>query len=506
MKISEVLNGVYDKNVGWRPASGAIKPVHIANGLFRNLLDQYFDLKNVVAFAVPWKKKNSPEVDPKRTFEFLVLGNSDPKFEVFRGPEHKLRFEKLREYTRGLLAADRAVFPQPDITSLTLTCRQMISGDKNDREVGRCVAEILRGKDGHGRLAELLIERLANEQECPDDPVSLLCWPLLNQQPIYQQKATKRISPYENKQCRDFFEQLERAADQLAEHERQHGNRIATLQRSVQFACLAVLAHAQALAATGKGKNRPPLFMTPTAAKGSRLALASEASLDNFYGEFESFLSEKLADRLTKGQPIKIQEGDDEEEHLELPAQRKDSVRKFLQTVLSEKGGELRPRELDDRMGFYELAVEKHGKDEWSLVVGETLTQCYLHEYSSGGPRPFLGGIGRKAGFIYPHFQGRSKEKRVSPSVAILDVLVRSCTPVDHAVPVHEFAAVLWDRFGVIFGGRPTADIDVLQGLGIEISATDLEENTRGLVDYLSDIGLARRYPDNISYIGKYSV
>jgi hypothetical protein len=37
MRIGEVLDRVYDEEVGWRPVSGAIKPVHIANGMFRAL-------------------------------------------------------------------------------------------------------------------------------------------------------------------------------------------------------------------------------------------------------------------------------------------------------------------------------------------------------------------------------------------------------------------------------------------------------------------------------------
>ena len=510
MKIGEVLNGVYDKSVGWRPASGAIKPVHIANGLFRDLLGTRYDIKNVISFTVPWKKKNNPDLDPNRTYEYLFAKTADPRFKAFCAPGQKDRFERLREFARGLLGADRALFPQPDITSLTLTCRQMISADRNDRDVGRCMGSILRGQGSEGKLGKLVVERLSAGSEQPDDPISLLCWPLLSQEAVYLPGGSQRASPHENKQCKDFFQHLEKAAGDLADHERLHGNRLATLQRAVHFACLAVLAHAQALAAHGRLQERAPLLLVLDAPKGSRLATASEHSLDNYYQAFENWLTEKLADRLVKGQPIVFASGDnDKDMFLELPPQRKDSIRKFLKEILADGGDELTVQEMDDRMNLYELAVAKHGKENWSTVVAETVVQCYLSEYLSGGPRQFLAGIGRKVGLIYPHFQGRSKEKRVSPSVVILEALVKACTPAAGPIPFNAFATNLWERFGFVVGGHVGEkgnDVELLQQSGIEVGPTDLDDNCRVLIDRLAEIGLARRYPDNISYIGSYRV
>jgi hypothetical protein len=51
----------------------------------------------------------------------------------------------------------------------------------------------------------------------------------------------------------------------------------------------------------------------------------------------------------------------------------------------------------------------------------------------------------------------------------------------------------------------PPTDLDLLQKNGIDISPTDLHENSLSLVDHLADIGLARRYPDNVAYVGKYN-
>jgi hypothetical protein len=268
VKISEILNGVYDRSVGWRPSSGAIKPVHIANGLFRDLLSEQYDIKRTVAFAVPWRKKGDPEPDPKRTYQYLVEDTADPRLRAFCGQHFKDRFEKLREFTRRLLAADGAVFPQADYTSLTLSCRQMISQDRNDRDVGRFMAEILRGRGGNGTLAKVVADCLVEDSDRPQDPISLLVWPLLSQDSNPIVRKSTRCSPHDNSDCREFFGRLEEAAHQLAGHEMQQGNRLATLQRSVQFCCLALIAHAQALAAGGVLAERSPLLPGARGAQG----------------------------------------------------------------------------------------------------------------------------------------------------------------------------------------------------------------------------------------------
>lgn len=506
MEIGRVLDEVYDKNVGWRPATGALKPVHIANGLFRGLLGQTYNIKTPLSFVIPWKRKNSPDMDPKRTYNYLVHEIQDPRFQTFRDEQNKERFEHLRDYARELLNADGGVFPDAKMASFSLTCRQLISSDLMDKEVGRFMAELLRGEDGKGPLAKLVKDCLTNEQ--PLDPITFLAWPLLSHEPEHVSKTSSRCSPHGNSALKKYFDLLGKAAAQLADHQRQQGNRLATLQKAVHFSCLSLLGHAQALAANGNLSKRSPLLLTMTAPKNSLLAAASEESLNRYYECFESWLAECLAERLEKGRPIAYgnEDGKSEPCRVELPANRKDSVRKFLGEFLVREEN-VESDVIDDRMSLYEQSVANHGKDNWALVIAETLVQCYLNEYESGGPRQFLSGVGRKAGIIYPHFAGRSKDKRIRPSVSILDVLVKCCTPPDGAIPFNAFLDCLWERFGIVVGGRMgdgDSDHELLSGRDIDIGQADLEENTKGFIDHLVEIGLARRYPDNIAYVGRY--
>ncbi len=510
MEIGDVLDYVYDESVGWRPATGAIKPVHIANGLYRDLVGHYYDLRPTVAFTIPWKRKNNPAGDPKRAYEHLVEDPGEDRFAAFKGGgQNKIRFGKFRDFLRGVLAADGAVFPDADMSSLTLTCRQMITRDQMDKHVGRFMADIIRGRNKNGPLAKEVLAGLQRGSERPLDPITFASWPLLKSEhddkPL---KQSSRCSPFDTKKLGSFFEHLEAAATDLAGHEANQGNRLATLQRTVHFACVALLAHAQALAVDGDLQERAPLLIAMEAPKGSPLAVASEASLNAYYASFEAWLAKQLGVRLKKGMPLCSNNDQDGDDDLgDLPVLRKDSVRKWLGQVLQIKGANPTPDVIDDRMYQYQQALAKHGKDNPGLVLGETLVQSYIAEYESGGPRKFLGGLGRKVGVIFPHFQGRSKEKRVRPSVPILDMLVKACAGAQGPIPMHEFQQRLWERFGMILGTRHDdggGDHGLLVSHDIEVSKTDLDANAEAFVDHLVQLQLARRYPDNITYIGRY--
>jgi len=121
MNIGEVLNGVYDDDIGWRPASGAIKPVHVANGIIRSVQGRYYDLDLLGSFAVWWKQKNH-QIDETRTFD--ALKNRANGRLGYLGSNKDL-FEKTRRFALRFLATDRALFPSTDHSSFSLTCGRM---------------------------------------------------------------------------------------------------------------------------------------------------------------------------------------------------------------------------------------------------------------------------------------------------------------------------------------------------------------------------------------------
>jgi hypothetical protein len=178
----------------------------------------------------------------------------------------------------------------------------------------------------------------------------------------------------------------------------------------------------------------------------------------------------------------------------------------FSKIGVAAKGhGEPDKETLDARLADYAEARREHGKDDTARAFGHALVAVYTREYDSGGPKNFLQALGRKSGLLFPHFQGRSKEKRVRPSVPVMDMLVRACVSAGQMVPLDEFLQKLWERFGLVVGGRRSDEWDdgeFLTAAGVPLDASALVENTEELVAQLVRMGLARRYPDNVTFIG----
>jgi hypothetical protein len=418
------------------------------------------------------------------------------------GREHEL--DRLRRYARGLLAADGALFPTADKSSVTLACAEMVSADHNDDGLGDFSAQLLEQADGAGPLAGCLLE--AVHTEWPHDPLTAMAWPLLDTAGREWRRNPRARLALGRTYQRAFREQVESAARDLATHERAQGNRLRTLQRIVQFSCVAIHSHAQALGAGGALGDRVPALLAAAGVKGSPLAEASERSVDRICARFEAWLAQQVAGLIAAGKPLSGGDGPDVPDSLDGR-----TVRSYLAGIGTASREHQAPDKdtLDDRMADFERYRKALEGAKVSDVLGHTLVAAHVREYASGGPRSFLQTLSRRVGLLFPPFQGRSREKRVHPSVPVLDMLVRACVPAGNMVPLATFLERLWLRFGLIVGGRSDDswdDSSFLQSRGLAVDVSALEENMSALVDQLLLIGLARAHADNVTFVGDPNV
>lgn len=493
MHIGQVLDTVFDDFVGWRPASGGLKPVHVANGLIRSLCGEVADVRRLHEFLVWWRK--GKVADDERTFEALMAADSEGVYAGFTDHPTQL-FEQARTYALGLLGGDHALFPTHDNSSFSLTCKQMVTRDHNDRHLGDFIAQTILGGS---TLAEII--RSYADVTKPQDPITALAWPLLRGQPKRLEPGARRHRIKQPRAHQEYLTQMREAAECLATHERRQGNHLRALQRVVQFGSVAVLAHAQALAAGGRLDKRSPLLVAMSASRQSDIALASERSLDLTVRAFERWLADKLAERIAAGEPLVP-----EENPLPANTSHPKSVRATLSRIgVAEKGhGEPSDELVEGRMATYRRISEE--RESPAEILAHTLVDCYCRENKSGGPHPFLVGLARKVGLAYPHKQGAARNKRIRPTVLVLDMLVRACVPAGESVPIDVFLERLWDRFGLVVGGRRSEEWDdgeTLARSGISLDYQDLVGNTEALIDELAAMGFARRYPDAVAFVGE---
>ncbi|MCC6875744.1 MAG: hypothetical protein IT378_15665 [Sandaracinaceae bacterium] len=497
MRIGEILDAVYDADVGWRPATGGIKPVHVANGLLRALQGEQHDTRRLHEFVVWWKQGKQP--DEARTLEALCEAHP----ELYSAFTLTKDFDRVRRYADGLLNSDGALFPSIDHSSFSLTSGLMVTRDNSDRRLGVFGAAILGAPDDSSSLASAVLA--ASRRDQPRDPLSALVWPLLDPEPHavaagQGEAVAKALSRAHN---RAFVESITEAARCLATHERVQGNHMRTLQRAVEFVCVATQAHAQALAAKGDLSKRPPALLALSGHRQSPLAAASERSFEALVRRFEEWLAQRLGELLKKGKSLT-----DGEEPLEADTKDGRRVRALFARIRGAGKGAPVPSDavLRERMQHFTSARQLLGEDaEPAQIIASALVASYAREFDSGGPRRFLRVLGCRVGLLYPHFAGATRDKRYRPSVPVLDMLVRACVPAGQAVSLSEFLERLWQRFGVIVGGRRDEgwdDASFLAQRGVLIDTPSLVENTDALVRELAAMGLARRYADDVTFVG----
>lgn len=495
MQIGEILNTVYDADVGWRPASGNIKPAHVANGLIRALQGGRYDTTRLHEFVVWWRAGKKP--NEARSYEALL--EAHPHIYEGFGKE----FDRARRYAKGLLGGDNALFPSVDHSSFSLTNGLMVTADNNDRRLGLFAAALMGDPADPTTLAAAV--RDASSADAPRDPLTTLVWPLLDDgepKPSSGGKPAERVTKALGRRHNAAFTAaMGDAARCLATHERAQGNPMRTLQRAVQFACVATVTHAQALSAGGKLANRPPALLTLSGHRRSDVAVASERSLDQIFRRFEAWLAKRLGARIKKGRALA--EGEDP-----LPADTTDlrTIRPLLAKFAPKKGQDADDALVRERAHYFKRARQLLGEDaEPTQILARALVDAYAREFSAGGPRRFLQTLGCRVGLLYPHFAGRAKDKRFRPSVPVLDMIVRACVPAGEAMSLSEFLERLWDRFGLVVGGRRDDrwdDAAFLAHHGLAVDTPELIANTERLIDELAAMGLARRYADDVTFIG----
>ncbi|MCA9693583.1 MAG: hypothetical protein KC636_28565 [Myxococcales bacterium] len=488
MHIGEVLYRVYDEEVGWRLTSTSIKPVHLANGLARAAQGAYYEASDLNKLLV-WTK-SSREL-PERTLDALLRTELNDAIGCFDGDPKG--FERLRRYARGLLNAEKAAFPSAEKSSYAITTGRMVTRDSNDRGLGDFIARTI---DGTG-LDETLRELLASKQ--PHDPLSALIWPALSgdERPYDVSAKSKR----RRRRRSSFDQELSAAAECLASHERRHGNHLRTMQRVVHFACAAIFARAHALAAEDQLAKRTPALIAMSERRRSDLAHASERSLELGFDRFEAWLAERLAALIEDEEPLK------QGERPITASSDARTVRRQFKRIGSAKGGGRAPSDddIELRMSLWREAKLRDEELTPARQIAHALVAAQRFQSASGPPRAFIQALCRKAGLLYPHFQGATLRKRVKPSVPMLDALVQSCVSASELVPLDVLLERLWTRFGLIVGGRRGPgwdDVAVLADAGVDIDPSELAANTELFVDELASIGLARRYPDDITFVG----
>src|SRR5713226_1794336 len=249
-----------------------IRPVHLANGLFRAVCGKYAEAPDQHIAVYP-----------------KVYPNSSVN-------------EQIRGVLNAILSADGALFARAQMSSYTLSHISHITSDNHDRRTGEWLSTILTHNDGEGGIPalELLRVLLNQDNRQRSDEISTLTLPLTKSS--FELKDFKRQMPDRFPSslrvdetgtfCDPLLYSIREGFDRIAKHDGGKGNygeKLDTLRRLVTWGCFSIYLH---LANSGSldRQKRVPMMLCMAESPSPTLRQAStqsylwvERSIDKFF-------------------------------------------------------------------------------------------------------------------------------------------------------------------------------------------------------------------------------
>jgi hypothetical protein len=486
MKLKELFKVGVEDPLGYKPVSNGIKPVHIANGLCRATLGEYYDPRLLNRTLNRWARRE------ERHSTDDIVAEATERFGEFASPDHRERLNELRELLRGVMGADGAVFDKNDMCSYTLTHRTHVTSDRNDWRTGRFLYQVLSADLGGGPSPSLaLLKKLLSDDS---DEISILSLPLTaDEEPrsaavdddIADALETKGVSEGVRTFRSPILREIRLGFDTLAQFERAQGSKLHSLRRLVAFATFSVFLHIINRSLDyedGRSflRRRPPLLLDFMQEGWSPVAVASYATYNLACKSIGHMIEHGIRAALAG----------------ERQRWSTTAAETFISEIELGGGDRLQERKRAHFLeSFRSYSASNAVAEALCLATVDTLLQDM-----SGTPYDFARMLGVRGGLLAPRAR-RAVKKRYAPSPELLEVLLASVVSPGEDLDLVQLGDRLWDRYGVLTGARPGDAAELARWSILDATKEDLVRNGHALQTMLIEIGYAKRYADGVTVI-----
>ena len=466
--IEELRRQVDERYVGIRLNTTKVKPVHIANGLFRCVTSQTRSTKLIHRFIFHQTAKG--EVPRGHELE-SVLGSLIASGSIEKSIDSEF-VGVFRRQLKRVLSADDGIFTG-QMQSYSAGNSAFLSKDTVGQDAGEFIASWLE------YVKSPLFKLIHDSLEASDDIVTQICQPLLENERIpydspWQFSDLEFASTHlKGRTRRGPWGGLESAASTLAAHLELHPDKLFRLRMAVIFSSLAVMRHISSLESYYDSSVHEAVvpFVLDTgnlrnAAKQSYSKCTQ--SIARFYAiAFGEVLKRTYsAVSLSKCQPPKYKDG----------TQQKSDV----------QGASIWKLKREEAMS---------AKNKFR-VFGEAVFDILGVQKTSADPIRYFRGIGRRIGLLHP--PNGVAVPWFSAKHDLSELLVFCCVNVGETIEFPEFCNRLWSRFGIVVGGGEL-DEQILDDSGIyNFDRNALRENQKAFGSTLVDRGLASELADGV--------
>jgi hypothetical protein len=499
-----MLRSVITKELIRRHGCGAmtdkIKPVHIANGLFRETLGAVAktrDLREVLIYTAAQSTEDMRDLAMSKLLE-------RSKDRWGRLAEDALSKEgalgkQVLPMLRTLLGTDGAVFGKSiDQSSLTSPTGSLVTSDPSDEHTGALIKTLWSSWHDNNEvdspLLSLLREKIDPERDLGSaDDLTVLFAPL--NEGMRERKANETVI-----QCEDFqrfqqrgkeydpvINQLRQAADLLYIYEKEvRPNPIATLERIICLGSLSVFFYLSTRGHIWANLPLRPLLIQASGNAVSPIARASEESVQQLtIRDAKRYMVSLLESLLIELSPYP-------DGWLELW-----DTGAIWDRLTELTGVERKPKDEPEIKELNRIVTQRDLDIEPNDVLVEIIDK--LNEKST--LVDYLRFLGQRSGLLYP--QRGNPKKRVCPEDRVIEVLVAgTINVVNEVVEYQEFLERLWERFGIVTGGHPEDEFLLTQAGVPRVSSKHLRQNSEAFLKRLEEQGLAKRMADSKALVG----
>jgi hypothetical protein len=464
--IKEQRDFIEQRYIGFSPNTASVKPVHLANGLFRVLLGHSYDTRHLVQFVVYEAKKGV-----SRPHELSVV--FDRLQEAGRLDTNEIApvdIAMLRQALRKVVHADGAVFAG-GMDSHSAGTMQLISNDRIAQDGGEFLAHWLRQQAP--TFTDMILTALQEET----DPITFMVRPLLGERiPTRLQLDRPDEIVGLNTNCppllRTRMLALAEGAQCLAHHLNEHPNKLTRLRMALLFGSFLLVRYMADLEHTWQANSQlaRPLFVFDFTDQARHpMRLASQRSFVLVCQAITRFYGLMFADYLRQHHSL--------ESLNEPPWYAK------------------KPRETSERE-WREAQQEATSANDPYLVFGEALYDI-LALMAEATPIKYFRALGVRGGLFWPP-HNLQPAKQIAPRQDMLEVLIRSVAMPGDTLDLPTLQQRLGERYGIIIGGS-IDDLNALLSAGIYQADNEaLKENQTAFTHALRDLNFARMLADGV--------
>jgi len=470
------------KKIQYKPTSSSIKPVHIANGLFRLVLGSSYNIKPLHEWSTI-KYKQGKEVYPIS----YIIENYD---NLIDGDATNQQISDLRYFLEAIFNADKGNYPSMDYSVLTICSKTQVNKKvQNEYKMPRFLYNILSTKiDGQVSPCIELIKKCLEDES---DDLSRLVSPIIKM-------VKKKIHTVEEADLdlTGVELRIRKAFDRLAYNANyKNTNKLLSMERIILFACFSIILHLSSriidLSDKYDNNNRIPILfdsdrtLAPIEYASQETVLRAKLGIEEYFeNELEGILKQEGYESFTHKEML---------ERINMISIA-DSNKIKNKTPEKEKRKEYKKLYL----GFYEQS-----RDPFDAIIKATRFKLFSDEYSTS-PSNFMTSLGRKIKLVY----GKNKTSRFSPDPVLLEtILLTILEPDNRSMNLSEFGIKLWNEFGVIIGANPEIDFENLAKWNVSQNtpgdlAGSLAQNAKKIADMYIAMGYGKRYADGVTILG----